>query len=233
MKIALLGYGKMGKLVEHIALKQGHKIILQHHSQSELQPHALKADIAIDFSQAEAVIPHLEWCLKQGIPLLIGTTGWEYSLPAAKKRVKESNGCCLYSPNFSIGIYLFQQILSSAASLFQSFKEYDVAGIESHHQEKKDLPSGTAKKLTQQIKDLMPRLGSFAFNSVRCGHMPGTHTLIFDSPIDTITLSHEARNREGFAQGALLAAEWLLGKKGFFTFEEFIQNQLTGVNNET
>ncbi len=229
MKIALIGYGKMGQLIEQIAPTKGHQIVA-HFSRhlgtpQERWQDLSQADLAIDFSQGAFVLEHLKTCLSLNKPLVIGTTDWEEQLVPAKKMVEQANGSCLYASNFSIGIYLFQQIISYAASLFQSFSDYDVSGVESHHRQKLDQPSGTAKALSQNIMHHMPRLEELSFSSIRCGHIPGTHTLYFDSPVDTLTFTHQARNRQGFAHGALMAAEWLLPRKGFFTMEDMMHHQ--------
>lgn len=230
MKIALLGYGKMGQLVEQVAKNKGHQIVAIFSNQLGCvlnRKHDLaQADLAIDFSQATCVLPHLELCLKLGKPLVIGTTGWDEQLSIAQEMVKQFQGSCFYAPNFSIGVYLFQQIVAYAASLIQPFKDYDVSGVEYHHRQKLDTPSGTAKLLSQNLLKQMPRLHEFSFSTVRCGHIPGTHTLHFDSPADTLILTHEARNRQGFAHGAIVAAEWLLNKQGFFSIDEMMQDQL-------
>jgi 4-hydroxy-tetrahydrodipicolinate reductase len=157
--------------------------------------------------------------------VIIGTTGWEEHYSIAKEIIKQCKGSCLYAPNFSIGVYLFQQIVTYAASLMHPFKDYDVCGIEYHHRQKLDKPSGTAKALSQNLLQNMPRLHDFSFSSVRCGHIPGTHTLHFDSPVDTLILTHEARNRQGFAHGAIMAAEWLLNRQGFFSIDDMMQDK--------
>jgi 4-hydroxy-tetrahydrodipicolinate reductase len=234
MKIALIGYGKMGQLVEQLAAAKGHQIIARfsrHLGTPQERPQEIaQADIAIDFSQPSVVLNHLNLCLALGKPLVIGTTGWEEQLPTAQQLVKQAQGTCLYAPNFSVGFYLFQQIMGYAASLFQPFTDYDVSGIECHHRQKLDKPSGTAKALSQHLLQHMPRLQTLDFSSVRCGSMPGTHTLHFDSPVDTLTFTHQARNRQGFAQGAILAAEWLLPRQGFFTIDDMMQDHLSGGN---
>jgi 4-hydroxy-tetrahydrodipicolinate reductase len=236
MKIALLGYGKMGKLVEQAALDNGHEVIAKFSRQlgtAQSRMHDIaQADLVIDFSQPSCVMPHLELCLSFNKPLVIGTTGWENQLNQAQDLVNRFEGSCLHAPNFSIGAYLFQQIAFFAASLFQPFPEYDVCGIEYHHRQKLDAPSGTSKALTKQILEQMPRLDNLNFTSVRCGHIPGTHTIHFDSSVDTITLTHEARNRQGFASGAIKAAEWLVSRKGFFSIEDMMQSYLTQEINE-
>lgn len=236
MKIALLGYGKMGQLVETFALSRMHSIVFRGNRDtvSSVPVSLFDADIAIDFSEASAVLSHLKICMALQIPIVIGTTGWEESLPDAKEAVNRSEGTCLYAPNFSEGAYLFGQIVRQTSGLMESFPDYDVAGIEYHHKHKKDSPSGTAKSLTRNIQEAMPRTpSSFAFTGIRCGSMPGTHTLVFDSPADTIVLTHEVRNRNDFASGAVSAAEWLQTKKGFFTFEDYMQEKLKGAIRET
>ncbi len=229
MKIALLGYGKIGRLIEDIATRKGHHIVARFSRQLGTQLSDLeRADLALDFSHASLVEQHVDACLAFQKPLVLGTTGWEEKYAQISQKVQQAQGSCLYAPNFSIGAYLFRQMVDYAAKLVQPFAEYDVGGIESHHRHKADQPSGTAKELTQVILQQMPRAHDFSFSSLRCGHMPGTHSLYFDSPMDTLTLTHQARNREGFAQGALLAAEWLFPRKGFFTFDHLMQDLLSG-----
>lgn len=230
MKIALIGYGNMGQRIEEAALFRGHTIAAKFsNSLGTLQERTnelSQANIAIDFSDASAVLAHLDLCLAHNIPLLIGTTGWEENLPAAKMSVEKAKGCCLYSPNFSLGVSLFHEIVAYAATLLQPFSEYDVAAFEMHHNKKKDAPSGTAKALRDTILKAMPRLNTLDIASVRAGHIPGIHTLLFDGPNDTITLTHEARNKRSFAEGAVIAAEWLISRKGFFTLQEMIKQVL-------
>ena len=230
MKIALIGYGKMGQLIEQIAGENGHLITARFSKNlgmpSSEDPALKEAEIVFDFSNGHAVLDHLDLCLSLKKPLLIGTTGWEEHFETAKEKVKNLNGSCLYSPNFSLGIHLFHKLISYTASLLEPFEEYDAAGIEYHHRKKVDAPSGTAKMLRQSILEKMPRLNDVNFSSVRCGHFPGTHTLLFDSPTDTLTLSHEARSRDGFAKGALSAGEWLLKKRGFFTLSDMVDEMM-------
>lgn len=221
MKIALIGYGKMGKLVETMAEKKGHNVI------SKIAPHLKtstisvetigEADVCIDFSSADSVIDNLKACALHRKNVVIGTTGWEAQLDEAKRIAETSGIGCVYSPNFSVGVNVFMQIISHAAALVDAFDEYDVAGVEAHHNKKADSPSGTAKALADILRSRISRLKTLEFASIRCGSIPGTHTVILDSPADTITLTHEARSKEGFAQGAVMAAEWIQGKQGFFT----------------
>lgn len=219
MKIALFGKGKMGTLIEELALSQGHTL-------TPLE----EADVAIDFSHHSVVLKHLKECLKAGKPLVIGTTGWDSEEQEARKLVQTHSGACLYSPNFSIGIFLFERLLGQFSKMVKFFPDYDVAGVESHHKHKADSPSGTAKLLRKKVMEEIPHLEELSFSSVRCGFDPGTHTLIFDSDVDTITLSHKARSREGFAKGALFAAEWMVGKKGFFGFSDLFDSLMEGKN---
>ncbi|MBS4163979.1 4-hydroxy-tetrahydrodipicolinate reductase [Candidatus Protochlamydia amoebophila] len=222
MKIGLLGYGKIGKLIEKIALEKGHEIIaIITREDNNFQKKLEQVDVLIDFSHPEVVLDHINWSIILNKPIVIGTTGWEDQLEQAREQIQKSTTGCLYSPNFLIGIQLFKQIVSYAAQLIRPFEEFDIAGVELHHNKKLDTPSGTAKALIKNIQKVLPDY-SLKFTSIRCGHMPGTHTLYFDSPTDTIILTHEARNREGFAMGAIKAAEWLKDKQGFFTIEDLV-----------
>ncbi|SPJ31689.1 4-hydroxy-tetrahydrodipicolinate reductase [Candidatus Protochlamydia amoebophila] len=222
MKIGLLGYGKIGKLIEKIALEKGHEIIaIITREDNDFQKKLEQVDVLIDFSHPEVVLDHINWSIILNKPIVIGTTGWEDQLEQAREQIQKSTTSCLYSPNFLIGVQLFKQIVSYAAQLIRPFEEFDIAGVELHHNKKLDTPSGTAKALIKNIQEVLPHY-SLKFSSIRCGHMPGTHTLYFDSPTDTIILTHEARNREGFAMGAIKAAEWLKDKQGFFTIEDLV-----------
>lgn len=204
LRIALFGSGKMGGVVSRLVKERGHIIT------------SLKeADVAIDFSHQSVVLDHLEMAINRGIPIVIGTTGWEEQLAYAKELVQKSTIAALYSPNFSVGVALFLQLLEKARHLFS---EYDTTGIEYHHEQKVDAPSGTAKEIAKRLQLKAP------FTSVRCGHLTGKHELIFDSPFDTVTLTHEARSREGFAFGSLKAAEWICGKKGWYTFDDVLRS---------
>lgn len=243
MKIVLLGYGKMGRLIEEIALQKEHCVVAKVHPSGPLatikDTILQQADICIDFSNPESALENIRTIAKMKKNLVMGTTGWYEHLEEAKNIVKQSGIGFLYSPNFSIGVHLFKNIVEKAAILLNHFDDYDVCGFEIHHNEKVDAPSGTAKSLVHSLLDKIERKThpvyhldnrpiashELQFSSLRCGSAPGTHTVIFDSPADTITLSHQARNRDGFARGAVAAAEWLEGKKGFFTLDDMITNQ--------
>lgn len=228
MKLALFGYGKMGKMIEACASACGHEVVAKIGSQTPEQEwgQVEKADICIDFSHPACVLAHVQHCVKHKKNLIMGTTGWEHQEEQVREIIKAAEIGCLYSPNFSIGIHLFMRMIEQAAQLINPFDDYDVGAIESHHRHKIDSPSGTAKELTRQLAKHMPRAKDLQFASVRCGFIPGTHTIQFDSPADTITLTHQARHREGFAKGAIRAAEWMQGKRGFYTMSDLL-DQLT------
>lgn len=210
----------MGKLIEQIAQAQGHQIVAKFtHEVGPLN----EADVCLDFSHHSSVIRHIQQCASAGKPIVIGTTGWEKQLEQAKNLVEQSKIGCLYAPNFSIGVHLFLQIVSYAAQIVAPFAEYDVGGVEYHHRHKVDSPSGTAKALTKRLLEHISPPSSFQFASVRCGFNPGMHSVEFDSPFDTITLTHSARNREGMVYGVLRAADWIRNKTGFFTLEDLLQ----------
>lgn len=154
---------------------------------------------------------------------MIGTTGWEKDLDSVQQHVEKAKIGLLFSPNFSFGVQIFYKIIAEAAALLASREEYDVGLIEQHHQQKRDHPSGTAKQLAAILQEKgMRNKRDLSIASLRCGTIPGTHTVLFDSAVDTITLTHQAHNREGFAAGAVLAAEWLQGKRGFFTLDDML-----------
>ncbi|KAF3362961.1 hypothetical protein PHSC3_000495 [Chlamydiales bacterium STE3] len=225
LKIALFGKGKMGMLVAEAALEKGHEI-------ANLE----NADLAIDFSHPQAVLRNVEKAASSGTSIVVGTTGWENDYEKIQDLVTRYQIGFLYSPNFSIGVHLYLKTLNAAAALIANHDSYDVGGYEMHHQEKADSPSGTAKAITKTLlnhfKNKKAALfetshGKIAhdllhFPSLRLGHHPGMHSVIFDSPYDSITVTHEAKNRKGFATGAIQSAEWLNGKKGFFTLEDIL-----------
>ena len=198
MKIQLHGYGKMGQMVEKLALKKGYTI-------------ADQGDVCIDFSSAEGVIANLKNCVKQNIPVVIGTTGWEHHLEEAKEIAQD--GCALYAPNFSLGIALLGKLIEQTAKALPCAEK---AGLDLHHSQKKDAPSGTAKRLSSQF--------SIPFSSMRIGSAYGTHEVIFETDNDRITLKHEAKNREGFAAGALAVAEWIIDQKGWLTLDDYLHS---------
>ena len=230
MKIALIGYGAMGKLIKTLAEKKNHEIaVIIDESDAELSAEELaeklkSADAAIDFSAAEAVRRNAEACLLAGIPLVEGTTGWNVEKENIKKSVEEKNGAFVFGANFSIGVNLFYKIADYASALFSAFGDYEAFIEEQHHSRKKDAPSGTALKLKEIVAKNINK--DFSVSATRAGNIPGTHRVGFDGASDQITLEHTARSREGFASGAILAAEWIVERKGFYEFSDILDEIL-------
>jgi 4-hydroxy-tetrahydrodipicolinate reductase len=182
------------------------------------------ADAAIDFSVAEAVERNVRACLAAGVPLVEGTTGWNAEREAIETLVNESGGAFVFGANFSVGVNLFYRITDYAAALFAKFDAYETFIEERHHSRKKDAPSGTALKLKDIVSKHIAK--EFSVAATRAGAIPGTHTVGFDAAADTVELTHAARSREGFASGAILAAEWIAGKKGFYEFTDVMDEML-------
>jgi 4-hydroxy-tetrahydrodipicolinate reductase len=230
MKIALIGHGAMGRLIETLAENKNHEIAaIIHESDANLSAEELAeklkgADAAIDFSAAEAVERNVRACLIAEVPLVEGTTGWNATKKDIKSLVAESNGAFVFGANFSIGVNLFYRIVSQAAELFSKFEDYESFIEERHHSRKKDAPSGTALILKDIVFAHIEK--DFSVSATRAGNIPGTHTVGFDGTSDTIELIHTARSREGFASGAILAAEWINGKKGFYEFTDVMDEIL-------
>jgi len=227
MKIALIGYGAMGKLIRTLAEKKGHMIAVvideadAGASPSELAERLGGSDVAIDFTTAEAVRRNVEACILASVALVEGTTGWNDERLAIEEIVREANGAFVFGANFSIGVNLFYRVAEFAAELFARFAEYEAFIEEQHHSRKKDAPSGTALKL----KDIVSRhvQTEIGVSATRAGSIPGTHRVGFDGPADQVLLEHTARSRQGFASGALMAAEWIAGKNGFYEFTDVIE----------
>ena len=227
MKIALFGYGAMGQLVAACARKGDDEIgVVVKSNDGELPVDQLAEklgghDVAIDFSIGDAVIKNVGACALAHVPLVEGTTGWKQHESTAKQLMTEHSGAMVYGANFSIGVNLFYRIAKQAAALFSAVDGYAPFIEESHHNRKRDAPSGTALKL----RDLMSEhFGSdIPTSSTRAGYIPGTHRVGFDSEADQILLTHTARSRQGFANGALLAAHWIVGRTGVFEFSEVIE----------
>ena len=229
MKIALIGYGAMGRLIHRLAEEKGHVVAVTIDdadsglSAAELAGRLQGVDVAIDFTAAAAVRRNVEACVAAGVPLVEGTTGWNDSRTEIESIVRDGGGAIVFGANFSIGVNLFYKIAEFASELFARFPEYETFIEEQHHSRKKDAPSGTALK----IKEIVTRhveVGDIA--ATRAGNIPGTHTVGFDGPADQITLTHTARSREGFALGAITAAEWIIGKTGFYEFGDVMDEIL-------
>ena len=230
MKIALIGYGAMGKLIRTLAEGEGHEIAVVIDdadaglSADELAEGLNGVDVAIDFTTAEAVQRNVEACVAAGVPLVEGTTGWNADRAEIERLVHEGLGTMVFGANFSIGVNLFYRIADLAAELFAKFPEYEAFIEEQHHSRKKDAPSGTALKLKEIVAKHISN--DLSVSATRAGNIPGTHRVGFDGPADQILLEHTARSREGFASGALLAANWILGKKGCWEFTEVMDDVL-------
>ncbi len=230
MKIGLIGYGAMGKLVKALAENKNHEIaVIIDESDATLSAAKLAEklkgiDAAIDFSFPEAVKRNVEACLIADVSLVEGTTGWNAEKNAIKKMVEEKNGAFVFGANFSIGVNLFYKITNYASELISKFEDFEAFIEEQHHSRKKDAPSGTALKLKEIVaKNIQKDVGVVA---TRAGNIPGTHRVGFDGAADQILLEHFARTREGFASGAILAAEWIVGKKGFYEFTDVMDEIL-------
>ncbi len=228
MKIALIGYGKMGRMVEAVAIRHGFEIkerfmdVRPICSDSETKTLLKDVSVLIDFSIPEAVLGNIQAACDLSKNIVVGTTGWYKQLEDAKKMVEKSNIGMVYASNFSLGINLFYRVVERAAELFKKFESYDPFIEEAHHKFKKDSPSGTALVLKKIVEDQYGEK-NIPVTSVRAGYIPGKHRVSFDSLVDTVSLEHTARNREGFAEGAVLAAEWIENRKGFFEFQEVLK----------
>ncbi|MEP7170521.1 MAG: 4-hydroxy-tetrahydrodipicolinate reductase [Bacteroidota bacterium] len=238
MKLALIGYGKMGKEIEHIAASMGHEIVLKINRQNLSQftsENLIKADAAIEFTQPAAAFFNISKCFDSGIPVVTGTTGWYDQLNEVKELCMMKNGSILHASNFSIGVNLFFELNRKLAKLMRAHNDYKVSLEEIHHTQKLDKPSGTAITLANDIiaaselKKIITINDSekndkekLFINSVRKENIVGTHSVNYQSEIDSIKIKHEAFSRKGFAQGAVLAAKWLIGRKGFFQMKDFL-----------
>jgi 4-hydroxy-tetrahydrodipicolinate reductase len=237
MRIALLGYGKMGKAIEEIALKRGHDIVLkvdENNTGDFTKENMAKADAAIEFTSPHSAYDNIKKGIAMGIPIVSGSTGWTEKLEEIEKYCMEQNGTFLYSSNFSIGVNIFFEINKKLAALMSLHPEYAIQLEEIHHTQKKDAPSGTAISLAEQILEQVKRkkkwvneessnAGDIPIISKRIDPAPGTHSIRYTSPIDDIEIIHTAHNRQGFASGAVLAAEFLQGKKGIFSMKDVLR----------
>lgn len=230
MKIALLGYGKMGKVIEKIALERGHEIVLRKGSSDSFDG-LLQADVAIDFSVPNSAVNHISECLNHNIPVISGTTGWLENYDEMVNLCQEKNGSFIYGSNFSLGVNIFFELNNYLAKMMKNLKDYSVSMEEIHHLQKLDAPSGTAISLANGIIENTDytnwTLDNAATNEIyidakRIENIPGTHSVFYDSKVDQIEIKHTAHSREGFALGSVIAAEWLLGKKGVFTMKDVL-----------
>jgi 4-hydroxy-tetrahydrodipicolinate reductase len=235
MKIGLIGYGKMGKAIEAIALERGHEITARVNREHPIQEVNWEVvDVAIEFTQPDLAVQHMETCMKNHTPVVVGTTAWQNDLPKVNQLVTELNGSLLHASNFSVGVNIFFEINRKLAEIMNKHREYQVSMEEIHHVQKLDAPSGTAVSLANDIISAHHQYtdwqlateheteNSISINAVREPNVPGTHEVSYVSSVDTIRIEHIAHNRTGFALGAVLAAEFLLGKEGIFTMKDVL-----------
>jgi len=236
MRIALVGYGKMGKIIEQVALSRGHEVVLRIDldNAGELVPEQLgKADVAIEFTGPHSAFDNVMACLAAGIPTVCGSTGWNARLPQVERKCLDLGGSFLYASNFSVGVNIFFEVNKRLARLMSGHPEYDVTLREIHHTQKKDAPSGTAITLAEQVMEAIPSRTSWVNHagagpneleiiSERIDPTPGTHHVRYSSAIDDIEIIHTAHNRNGFALGAVMAAEYIRDKKGIFSMADLL-----------
>jgi 4-hydroxy-tetrahydrodipicolinate reductase len=234
MNIALIGYGKMGHIIEEIATSRGHQIvsIIDIDNKADMDSDAFRsADVAIEFTRPESAIENIFKCFEVGVPVVVGTTGWLDKLEEVKAEMKKKNGTLFWASNFSVGVNIFNAANKFLAKIMNDYDVYNVSMTEIHHIHKLDAPSGTAITLAEGIMENLDRKKSWkldteessediAIKAVREGEVPGTHIVTYDSEVDTITFSHEAKSRRGFALGAVIAAEFTAGKKGFLSMND-------------
>lgn len=247
MKIALIGYGKMGKLLERFAQERGHEICItiDADNASDIRSERFKeADVAIEFSVPHAALEHIYDAFEADVPIVVGTTGWYDELAAVEQKCRVGNNTLLYASNFSVGVNVFFYVNKVLAKLMNSYPQYDVQVEEIHHTQKLDAPSGTAITIAEGILDGLERKNTWVnevigqqddvitkpnellIESHRIEEVPGTHTVIYSSEVDELEFKHTAHSRAGFALGAILAAEWLHGKKGFYSIQDMFDFKL-------
>jgi len=231
MKIALLGYGKMGKTIEKLATNKGHQIVFRTNKTPSINDLS-NIDIAIDFSTPDSAVSNIIVCLENNIPVISGTTGWLSEYDEMVKLCENRNGSFIYASNFSVGVNLFFNINEYVSKLMKPWKDYLVSMEEIHHTQKLDAPSGTAITLAEGIVKNSDKTGwklenpseeEIEITTKRIDGVKGTHIINYNSEIDTISIKHEAHSREGFALGAILAAEWLVNKKGVYTMKDVLE----------
>lgn len=237
MKIALIGYGKMGKEIEQILIARGHTIplIIDLNNTNDLDAaHLQEVDVAIEFTTPSTAYGNVVKCLEAGVPVVCGTTAWLDKLPEVEQLCKEKNGAFFYASNYSIGVNIFFEINRRLAQLMNRFGEYDVTIEETHHTQKKDAPSGTAVTLAEGILENLDRKQKWVCGTttvpeelevvaIRRSVVPGTHTVTYESDVDSLSITHMAKSRRGFALGAVLAAEFLYGKTGIFSMKDLMK----------
>lgn len=236
MNIAIIGYGRMGKMIEKIALERGHNILFRFdidNMQDFTEENLRKVDVAIEFTTPQSAYKNVKKCLDANVPVVSGTTGWLEKMEELRTQTIKENKAFFYSSNFSIGVNIIFYLNRRLAQIMNQFPQYKPSITETHHIHKKDAPSGTAITLANGIIDNLSRINSWTMDqpetdqlkitSIRKDEIPGIHSIVYDSDFDTIELKHSAKGREGFATGAVMAAEFLVGKRGFYTMEDLLQ----------
>jgi 4-hydroxy-tetrahydrodipicolinate reductase len=227
MRLAIIGNGKMGRSIASLATERGHEVVTvidleANRDGGGITREALgNADVALEFTQPDAAVANILACARAATPVVVGTTGWYASLPVAIAEVEARGSALLWAPNFSIGVAVLTAAAELAARALRDVPGFDAHVIESHHAAKKDRPSGTAAALVESVARVSGT--TIPITSVRVGHVPGTHELVFDGPFEQLRLTHEARDRRVFADGALRAAEWLRGRTGVFTMRDVLR----------
>jgi 4-hydroxy-tetrahydrodipicolinate reductase len=231
MKIGILGYGKMGKVIDRIAQERGHEVVARNRRGDSLE-NLKSADVVIEFSSPESVMQNLEYCLINNLPTICGTTGWNESMDTVKTMVAQNSGSLVHASNFSLGVNLFFELNQKLAAMMAPFDNYKVQLQEIHHTEKKDAPSGTAISIAQGIIEETSfshwHLGtvneqeSIGIEALRQEDVKGTHVVNYNSEIDQLQIKHTAHSRDGFALGAIIAAEWIIDRKGIFTMKNVL-----------
>jgi 4-hydroxy-tetrahydrodipicolinate reductase len=224
-RLALIGMGKMGRALAQLAPERGFTVVAEidpsyPDAQTITRETLRDAQVAIEFTVPDAAPGNIRACVAAGCPIVVGTTGWYDQLPTVRADVEGANGALLSAPNFSVGVAIFDRVVAEAARLFAGVEGFEAHMIETHHSAKKDAPSGTASALARTVESALGK--SLAITSVRVGSVPGTHELIFDAPFEQVRLVHEARDRRVFAEGALVAARWLVGRTGVFGMQDVL-----------
>lgn len=249
-KIAVVGYGKMGQVIGRIAKERGHQIVVidPHHPEADFADVTAESltnvQVGIEFTNPEVVITNINKFNALRVPLVVGTTGWYQEISEVKAHVADAKNALIYASNFSVGVNVFFKVVEAAAKIINKFPEFDISGLDIHHNKKVDSPSGTAMTAAQILienigrkstavydkLDRAPESHEIHFASLRSGNVPGTHQIFLDSPAESVNIEVVARNREGYALGSVIAAEWLYDKQGFFKFEDLIDQIIDNEN---
>ncbi|MFL5468530.1 MAG: 4-hydroxy-tetrahydrodipicolinate reductase [Gemmatimonadaceae bacterium] len=226
-RVAIIGDGKMGQAIRQLALERGWQVTAivgereSNHGAGITKQTLGAPEVAVEFTQPDAAVANIVACLRDKVPVVVGTTGWYESLPLVTGIAKETATPLLWSPNFSLGVNVLIELARQAGALMRSLEEFDAHIVETHHTKKKDAPSGTAIAIAKAASDALDR--PIPTTSIRVGSVPGTHELVFDGPFEQISLTHVARDRRVFAEGALKAADWLIGRAGVFTMRDVLK----------